>query len=81
MSLGNPDSLLVDFDSGQWRIPEKALDVSPAIANGSTRLDIGLEWAKQLGLIEQPDETRPDHLTLTEIGLQSCIEWDEEHIQ
>jgi hypothetical protein len=78
MSSGNPDSLLVDFDSGQWRAPEKALDVIPGIANGFTRLDIGLEWAEQLGLIEQTDA---DYFTLTEIGLQSCIDWDEEHAQ
>jgi hypothetical protein len=78
MSSGNPDSLLVDFDSGQWRTPEKALDIIPGIANGYTRLDIGLGWAMQLGLIEQTDS---DTFTLTELGLQSCMDWDEEHVQ
>jgi len=75
MSYGNPDTLLVDFDAGQWRIPEKAQDVVPGPATGFTRLDIGLNWAQQLGLIESPSR---NHFTLTETGLDCCIEWDSE---
>jgi hypothetical protein len=78
MSSGNPDSLLVDFDAGQWRIPEKALDIIPGAANGSTRLDVALGWAQQLGLVEP---TGTDSFTLTEAGLQSRIDWDQEHMQ
>jgi len=75
MSSGNPDTLLVDFDAGQWRIPEKAEDVVPGAATGFTRIDIGLRWAQQLGLIESPNK---DHFSLTETGLDCCIEWDSE---
>ena len=78
MSSGNPDSLLIDFDAGQWRISEKALDIIPGAANGSTRLDVALGWAQQLALIES---TGKDSFTVTEIGLQSCIDWDQEHMQ
>jgi hypothetical protein len=78
MSSGNPDSLLVDFDAGQWRIPEKALDIIPGPANGSTRLDVALGWAQQLGLVEP---TGNDSFTLTETGLHSRIDWDQEHMQ
>ena len=77
MSSGNPDSLLVDFDAGQWRIPEKALDIIPGAANGSTRLDIALGWAQQLALIELAGK---DSFTLTKAGLQSCEDWDQEHM-
>jgi hypothetical protein len=76
MSDGNPDSLLVDFDAGQWKIPEKALNVIPTSADGFTRLDIALRWGQQLGLVEA---TSTRGFTLTELGLDCCIEWDQEH--
>jgi len=75
MSYGNPDTLLVDFDAGQWRIPEKAEDVVLRPATGFTRLDIGLSWAQQLGLVKTSDQ---EHFSLTETGLDCCIEWDSE---
>jgi len=75
MSSGNPDTLLVDFDAGQWRIPEKSENVVPGAANGFTRLDIGLRWAQQLGLVESPSK---DHFILTEAGLDCCRKWDSE---
>jgi len=78
MSFGNPDTLLVDFDNGQWRVPEKAQDEYPRRAEGSTRLDIGLQWAQQLGLIET---TGQGGFALTEVGLHCCVEWDREHRQ
>ncbi len=78
MSSGNPDTLLVDCDNGQWRVPEKAPDQYLRSAEGSTRLDIGLQWAQQLGLIEI---TGQGGFSLTEVGLHCCVEWDQEHRQ
>lgn len=76
MSDGNPDSLLVDFDAGKWRVRDVAVDVQVNQADGSTRLDIALSWALQLGLIKRL-HTSAYELTLA--GHQCCEDWDRYH--
>ncbi len=74
MSDGNPDSLLIDFDAGKWRVRDIAFDTQIAQAEGFTRLDIAFGWALQLGLVKElPAST----FELTSIGHQCCIDWDQ----
>ena len=73
MSDGNPDSLLIDFDAGKWRLRNVALDVSISLAEGSTRLDIAFSWGLQLGLIKKLPQNAYE---LTPAGLQCCKDRD-----
>ncbi|WP_338256648.1 hypothetical protein [Dictyobacter halimunensis] len=76
MSDGNPDSLIVDFDAGKWRIRDRAFDTQIALADGSTRLDVALSWALQLGLAKKSSTSA---FELTPTGRQCCIDWDHDH--
>jgi len=78
MSAGNPDSLLVDFDAGRWSVPSKAvkaIDLGLGIADGSSRLDIALGWAKQLNLIQAQENA----YRLTSRGEECRQRWDKEY--
>lgn len=77
MSSGNPDSLHVDFDNGRWMVPAKAINWNPQPAGGSSRLDVALGWARQMGLVEASGPG----LQLTVFGRHCCNEWDREHVQ
>lgn len=74
MRQGNPDTLHVDFDNGQWQVPTKALGWNPLPASASSRLDIALGWAEQLELLESKHD---DSVSLTRLGTQVCRSWDE----
>jgi len=75
MSQGGPDSLHVDFDSGRWLVPSKALNWNPTPAGAFSRLDIGLGWATQLGLISWTD----GGYRLSPLGSAVRKEWDQEN--
>ena len=74
MSAGNPDTLLVDFDDNRWMVPAKARNAQPLEAGGSTRLDIALRWAQELGLVQL---IGADQYALTRAGEGWCEQWDE----
>lgn len=76
MSDGNPDSLLIDFDAGKWKVRDSAYDTTIARAEGFTRLDIAFSWAVQLGLVKK---LSTDVFQLTSTGHQCCIVWDRDH--
>jgi len=76
MSQGNPDSLHVDYDDGRWIVPTKALNWGPLPASASSRLDIGLGWATQLGLVSRTGQT----YALTPLGWDVRRRWDQENV-
>lgn len=75
MSQGGPDSLHVDFETDRWLVPSKAISWDPRPAEATSRLDIALGWAMQLGLVESDDGV----YRLTPLGLSVRDRWDEEY--
>jgi hypothetical protein len=76
MRLGNPDSLHVDYDDGRWIVPTKALNWHPLPASAGSRLDIGLGWATQLGLVARAGQS----YALTALGWDVRERWDREYV-
>lgn len=74
MRQGNPDTLHVDFENGRWIVPTKALGWNPLPASATSRLDIAIGWAQQLGLLASNED---DSLTLTPLGRRVRHHWDE----
>jgi len=72
MRYGNPDSLHVDYEDGQWMIPTKALGWEPRPAEAFSRLDVAMGWARQLGLVT----LRDGFSTLTALGTEVKRRWD-----
>jgi len=76
MSQGNPDSLHVDSDDGRWIVLIKALNWDPLPASAGSRLDIGLGWATQLGLVARTGQS----YALTPLGWDVRRRWDQENV-
>jgi len=74
LSQGNPDTQHVEFEDGRWMLLPGRENWDPQRSTGFSRLDIGMGWLLQLGLINEGDD---GSWTLTKYGLETLNLWDE----
>jgi len=73
MSQGTPDTQHIDFENSRWVVPPYRDGWRPNPSTGFSRLDIGIGWLQQLGLVIVDNQ---GYYSLTPFGKEIRGQWD-----